>query len=177
MVKLGVWGLWSSSTPLASYPCWWFWHHDCCHCSSHQSFLLKSLGVGCTVPHHHNSVLAACSQLHICILHGETLRQRPILNSQCLGHHIDSFPSVSFLCLQGYNMGRKGIYGLHILSDNHFILFAQAGLSCSLSVLHHDCSPLHWQELGHPDICPWCHQGIYLPLFHDIYNMAYSGGS
>ena len=109
---------------------WCFWHHSCHHSSGHQSFLLESLEIGCTVLHHHNSILAACSQLNIPILHSESLRQRPILDSQCLGHHNNSLPSVSFLCLHGYNMRRKGISIFLVMTTSSYLLgldFSQLG--------------------------------------------------
>ena len=105
----------------------WLWHGSCCHSSCHWSFLLQSLGAGCAVPHHYN----ACPQLCICILQCEPLRQRPIFNSQGLGHHINSTPKVSLLCLHRYNTWRKGIYGFCILSDDHFTVPTWAGHSHS----------------------------------------------
>ena len=102
--------------------CRQFWHHGCFHCSGHQGFLLESLGVSCNVSHHHNNILAALSQLCICILPGETLRQGPFFDSQVLGHHINSLTSVSFLCLHRYNIERKGTYGLSIHSGYYFIV-------------------------------------------------------
>ena len=123
--------------------CQWLWHHGGSHSLTYWGFLLESLGVGCTVPHHDNSILAACPQLHICILHGKTLRQQPTLGSQCLGHHVNSLPGINLPCFHRYYTGREGIYGLHVHSDNHFIVFTWAGLSHSLAVLHCGCSPLH----------------------------------
>ena len=58
-VNLGVWGPWRLIHPL------WqpglhrqFWHCSCSHCSGHWGFLLESLGVGSTIPHHHDCSLA-----------------------------------------------------------------------------------------------------------------------
>ena len=52
---------------------WHFWHHSCSYSSGYQSSLLEHLGVGHTVPYHHNYVLATFLQLSVCSLDSETL--------------------------------------------------------------------------------------------------------
>ena len=54
-----------------SHPGLWQQFQYCDH--GHWSFLSESLGVGRTVPYHHNCILAAFSQLSVHILNGETL--------------------------------------------------------------------------------------------------------
>ena len=177
MVNLGNWGVWGSSSPsnnwviasgsdtaVAATAC------------ATRVFFLRVWGKLCcsSPPQWHFCCLSSALYIHFAWW---ALRQGPNLDLQGLGHHIYSSPEVSLLCLHRYNTRRKGIYGLCVLSDNHFIVFTWAGLSCSLAVLHCGCSPLHWQEMGHPGICPWHCQGIYLPLLHNIDNMAESWGS
>ena len=51
-VNLGACRLQGFSTPWQVDHCQQLWYHGGSHHSTHQGFLLESLGVGCTVPHH-----------------------------------------------------------------------------------------------------------------------------
>ena len=99
-----------------------FWHHSGSHCSGHWGFLFESLGVGHPIPHHHDYVFATFPQLGIHVLNGETLQERVIFSSHCLGHNVNALPHISPLCLHGYNVRGKSIHSLHIPCDDHLII-------------------------------------------------------
>ena len=64
----------SGLIPLLHPGLWWCPQHlGHSHCSGHWGLLLEHLEVGCTVPYHHNYVLATFLQLSVCILDGKTL--------------------------------------------------------------------------------------------------------
>ena len=106
-------------------------------------FLFESLGVGCAIPHHHDCFLVTFSQLGVCVLNSETLWQRAIFGSQCLGHDVDALRCVGLFHLHRYNMRGESINSLCIFTDDHLVITIWAGLFCVLVVYHCGCSPSH----------------------------------